>query len=112
MFRIEDEIVQTWLGGGRIHFLDGLRRNARGLGQEISILDQFITHPKMRRIEAPRGEPPVMNRRGIEIPVHGKEVEFQARPFGRHKELAVLTGPQACAAPHDARQTMDILHRL
>ena len=112
MFRIKDEIVQTGLGGGRLHFLDGLRRDARGLGQEISVLDQFIAYPKIRRIKAPRGEPPVMNRCGIEIAVHSQEVEFQARPFGRHKKLAVLTGPQARAAPHDTGLTMDILHRL
>ena len=112
MFRIEDEIVQTWLSSGRLYFLNGLRRDARGLGQEIGVLDQFIAHPKKRRIEAPRGEPPIMNRRGIEIAVHGQEVEFQARSFGRHKELAVPTGPQARTAPHDARLPVDILHRL
>ena len=71
MFRVEDKIVQTWLGGGRFHFLDGLRRDARSLGQEIRVLDQFIARPKMRRSEAPRGESPVMHRRGIEITVRG-----------------------------------------
>src|SRR5580765_3945462 len=112
MFRIEDEIVQTGLGGGRLHFLDGLRRDARSLGQEMSVLDQFVAHAKMRRIEAPRGESPVMNRRRIEIAAQGYEIEFQTRPLGRHKKLAVPMSPEARTAPHNTRLTMDRLHRL
>src|SRR5262245_5875403 len=66
----------------------------------------------MRRIEAPRGESPVMNRRGINIAVQGEEIEFQARPFSRYKQLAVPTNPQARTAPHNTRLPMDRFHRL
>ncbi len=66
---------------GAFTFSTASRCDAWGLGEEIRVLDQFIAHPKMRRIEGPRGESPAMHCGGIEIPAQSQEVEFQARSF-------------------------------